>query len=267
MRQVDLKNPQYKILVVMIIIGLVLAGAESFNFLDPIKRPIQSSTVPIQLTLYNLKLRTENAVRTLAEIGELRGKNLDLEEENAKLFAENAKLSLLEEENEALRNQLGAVSTKDQELIVAKVIGESPVVSKKLLLIDKGEIHGIKKGMVVVVGNIYFGEIYSVSPRTSSIQLVSDPENKIPAITDKKVKGIAVGQFSAEVELTNLVQGDKLNEGDIVYTTGEGGYPSGLVIGKIKEIKKVEKDLFQKGVVELLINPSSLSIVFVVAEK
>ena len=267
MRKFKVNNPQYKILSVLIITGLLIGAIETFGFLDPLKKPVQFVTVPIQLSLYNAKLEVENTFKTFAEISSLRTSNLSLEEENALLLAENAKLELLKEENEAIRRQIGSASIKDQELIVAKVIGESPIISKKLLLIDKGEVHGVKEGMVVVDENIFIGEIYAVSPRTSSVQLVSDPENKIPVVTNRKIKGLATGRFGAEVELTNVVQGDQLNVGDLVLTTGEGGYPSGLVIGKIKEVKKVEKELFQKAVIELLINPASLATVFLVVDK
>ena len=267
MRQFNVKNPLYKILYVLIIAGLFVGAIESFGFLDPLKKPIQFVTVPIQLSLYSAKLNVGNTFKTFGEIGSLRDSNLALEEENAILVAKNAKLELLKEENEAIRRQIGSTSTKKQELIVAKVIGESPIVSKKLLLIDKGEVHGVREGMVVVDENVLIGEIFSVSPRTSSVQLVSDPENKIPVITNRKVRGLVVGQFSAEVELTNVVQGDTLNVGDLILTTGEGGYPSGLVIGEIKEVKKVEKELFQKAVIEPLVNPSSLSTVFLVMDK
>lgn len=267
MRQINVNNPQYKVLSALIIAGLIVGAIESFGFLDPLKKPIQFVTVPIQLSLYSAKLNVENTFKTFGEIGSLRDSNLALEEENAILVAENAKLELLKEENEALRRQIGSTSTKNQELIVAKVIGESPIVSKRLLLIDKGEVHGVSEGMVVVDGNVFIGEIFSVSPRTSSVQLISDPENKIPVVTNRKVRGLVVGQFGAEVELTNVVQGDTLNVGDLILTTGEGGYPSGLVIGEIKEVKKVEKELFQKAVIEPLIDPSSLSTVFLVVDK
>ena len=63
------------------------------------------------------------------------------------------------------------------------------------------------------------------------------------------------------------MQGDKLNVGDLILTTGEGGYPSGLAIGKIKEVKKIEKELFQTAVVQLLIDPTSLTTVFLVVGK
>ena len=267
MRRLKERNSQYKILSALIIVGLIVGAIEVFGFLDPIKKPIQVVTVPIQLSLYNARQGVENIFKTFGEIGSLRTNNLSLEEENAILIAENAKLELIKEENEAIRRQLGSTSIRKQELIIAKVIGGSPIFSKNLLLIDKGEVHGVSVGMVVVDKNIFIGEIYSVSPRTSSVQLISDPENKIPVITSGKVRGLVTGKFGVEVELINVVQGDKLNVGDLILTTGEGGYPSGLVIGKIKEVKKIEKELFQKAVVELLIDPTSLTTVFLVVGK
>ena len=82
MRRLKERNSQYKILSALIIVGLIVGAIEVFGFLDPIKKPIQVVTVPIQLSLYNARQGVENIFKTFGEIGSLRTDNLSLEEEN-----------------------------------------------------------------------------------------------------------------------------------------------------------------------------------------
>jgi rod shape-determining protein MreC len=246
---------------------LVLAVFESFGALKPVKSGIQQVTIPIQAAFFQARRNVNNVITTVGEIGGLRSENIQLAEENAVLTAENQRLVELATENKALREQLGITSQKTQNLIAAKTIGFSPLVSKKMLLVDKGEVNGVKKGFLVVIKNILIGQIYEVTPMSSSVQLISDPDSRIPSVTSKKVRGVTVGQFGAEIELTEVVQGESLNVGDLVLTTGEGGYAEGLVLGKINEVKKVEKELFQKATIAPLVSLDDLSTVFIVSEK
>lgn len=267
MRQFSLRKSLYKIFIVLIAIGLLFTVLERVGAMDLIKGPVQQVTIPIQIGLFQVRNNISNFSQTLAEVGNLRNKNLQLEEENALLKAENQKLKELSKENQALREQIGASTKSEQGLLVAKTIGFSPIVSKKLLIIDKGKLEGVEKGMVVVVKNIFIGIIYEISPHSSSIQLVSDPDTKIAAITNKNVRGIVSGQFGAEIELREVVQGESLNSGDLVLTVGSSDIPHGLVIGEIKDVKKVEKELFQRATIKPLIAQDKLSIIFILIDR
>ena len=267
MRRFDLKGSLYKIFISLIAVGFLFVALERVGAMDPIKGPVQQVTIPIQIGLFQIRNNVGNFFQTLSEIGDLRNKNLQLEEENALLKAENQKLGELSDENKALREQIGASIKSKQSLLVAKTIGFSPIVSKKLLIIDKGKLEGVEKGMVVVVKNIFIGVIYEVSPHSSSIQLVSDPDTKIPAITVKNVRGIVSGQFGAEIELREVIQGKRLNSGDLVLTVGGSDIPRGLVIGEIKEVKSVEKELFQRATIKPIIEQDKLSTIFILIDK
>ena len=267
MRRSDLKRSLYKILIALIAVGFIFVVLEKAGTMDTIKGPVQQVTIPIQIGLFQVRNNVGNFFQTLSEIGDLRSSNLQLEEENALLKAENQRLGELSDENKALREQIGASVRSKQSLLVAKTIGFSPLVSKKLLIIDKGKLEGVEKGMVVVVKNIFIGVIYDSSPHSSSIQLVSDPDTKIPAITAKNVRGIVSGQFGAEIELREVVQGKSLNSGDLVLTIGGSEIPRGLVIGEINEVKSVEKELFQTATINPIIEQDSLSTVFILIDK
>ena len=267
MRQNGLRKSQYKILLIIVGVGLVLAVVESFDALKPVKSGIQQVTIPVQAAFFQARRSVNNIVVTVGEIGRLRSWNIQLTEENALLTADNQRLAEFATENEALREQLGISSQKPRNLIAAKTIGFSPLASKKMLLLDKGEVNGVKKGFLVVLKNILIGQIYEVTPMSSSVQLISDPDSRIPSITSKKVRGVTVGQFGAEIELTEVVQGKSLNVGDLIGTTGEGGYTEGFVLGKISEVKKIEKELFQKATIDPLVSLEELSTVFIIGDK
>ena len=92
MKRFDFKKSLQKILIAIIITGIVLVVLEGFGGLDPIKKPIQQFTIPIQIGLFQVRNNIGNFLQSITEIGDLRDKNLQLEEDNAFLKAENQKL-------------------------------------------------------------------------------------------------------------------------------------------------------------------------------
>jgi len=262
-----LKQPGYRSLIIIFLLGAIISFGEARGLFNPLKGLVEDFTIPVQISLYSASRNVKNTLSTVKDIGNLRDENAKLSEEAALLTAESVQISLLKEQNSALRKQIRALPTEKENLVVADVIGLSPFVSNKLLLIDKGEKSGLRKGMVVVLQNILLGRIYQTTPRTANVQLVSDPQTKISAVTSRKVHGIVQGQFGAEILLTNVVQGDTLKVGDLVMTTGEDNLPSSLVIGKVSQVKSVQKELFQKAVVTPLILYENLTSVFVLTEK
>ncbi|MEX0616994.1 MAG: rod shape-determining protein MreC [Candidatus Woykebacteria bacterium] len=260
------KFASFRIILILLFLGLLLVPLERFGIFAPVKGPIQKITVPLQLGAYKFSNRLKEGFSTVADVKNLRSKNSNLSEENALLKAENEELRGLKEENEALRAQIGVTAFKKESLIPASTLGFSPLATKRLLLIDKGRVHGVRSGMIVVVKNILIGRVFEASERVSSVELISDPDSSIAAVTNKKVRGVVKGQFGAEIELSEVVQGENLEKRDLVLTVGEGVIPAGLVMGEIESVIKVEKELFQKAKIAPLLDVDKLATVFVVGE-
>ena len=98
----------------------------------------------------------------------------------------------------ALREELGV------RAVAAHVVGRSPVAWVKTVILDKGERHGITKGMAVLVPEGVVGKVMSVSAHTARVQLVSDLNSGVDVFSTaysgaRNCSGNAGGRVYAEV--------------------------------------------------------------------
>ncbi len=235
-----------------------------FGALNPFISLAQNLTLPLQVGFYHVSKGVGNLVGTTIEIGGLRSKNSGLSLENATLVAENAKLKKLEDENKSLREQLDTPNKDLKIKLAAGVIGSGGFGTKNVLLIDKGSNQGVKENDLVVVKNILLGKIINVTPKVSSVQLLSDPDSNIPVITAGGAEGILEGKFGSEIRLTNVLQAEELIEREIVFTSGKDGLPRNLVVGEIGKVNKIDKEFFQSASLSQLVDSEKISLVYLV---
>jgi rod shape-determining protein MreC len=248
----------------LLIVGAALFFLVNLGALNPFISLAQKITLPLQIGFYRATNGLTNLGATTLEIGGLRTKNAALTVENSTLKAENAKLKKLEEENTSLREQIGT-SRRDLKIkIAASVIGSGGFGTKKVLLIDKGKNDKVEVNDLVVVKDILIGKIINVSPKVSSVQLLSDPDSSIPVITESGAEGILEGKFGAEISITNVLQSEELTENEIVFTSGKDNLPRDLIVGEIGKVSKIEKEFFQSAVVSQLVTPEKLELVYLI---
>ena len=253
--------------LILLVVAVGFIGLERFSLIDSLKGGLQNITVPVQLSLQRSFGSISSSFAVFSNVKSMRDKTASLEQENALLKAENAKLKRLQEENSLLRKQLKVGQQKEGSLLLANAIGFSPFSTKKLLLMDKGSENGVKDGDLLVIGSNLLGVIVEVGPKISSARILSDPDSKIPAETENGTKGILTGEFQASVSLKNVLIGDRLNVGDIVFTSGELGFPKDFVLGEVKEVKKTDQDLFQEALVTPFIDFSKIKQAFILLRK
>lgn len=262
-KKLNLKDFRYY--PVFLVLGLGLFFLIKLGALNPFISVAQNLTLPIQVGFYQSAKGISNIVATSIEIGGLRSKNSEITLENALLKAENAKLKKLEDENKSLRDQLGTPSKKLKIKQTASVIGNGGFGTKKVLLIDKGSQDNVKENDLVVVKDILIGKIINVSPKISSVQLLSDSDSSVPVVTAGGAEGILEGKFGSEISITNVLQSENLKEKEIVFTSGKDGLPRDLVVGEIGKVNKIEKEFFQNATVNQLVDPESLILVYLVS--
>lgn len=180
----------------------------------------------------------------------------DLRREIAVLEFEVGKLK---SENEALLKQLEAPLPPDLELIPARVIGMS-----RFVYIDKGRRDGVDKGNAVLAEEILVGQVIELGEATAKVRLLMDSESKIPVRTSKGALGLLVGKEGKNLRLEKILQREELGEGDLVGTSGDGGFPADLLIGKVSSLLSSEKEVYKSAEVEPGIGYGRLRYVFVV---
>ena len=117
------------------------------------------------------------------------------------------------------------------------------------LTLNKGTAHGVEIGDCVIDGNASLvGRISEVGYNWSTVLTVIDTDTSLGArVYRTKDIGIAGGDFAlmgdGKLKLDSLPASCQLLEGDLVVTSGLGGYlPPDLVIGSVSELRADDSD-------------------------
>lgn len=167
----------------------------------------------------------------------------------------------IKKENQELRESIDLTdSIRKFNPIQSTVISRSPERWIEQVTLNKGSKAGIKKNMVVITADGMIGKIQSVSPFTSTVQLLTgfDQYNRISAtISREKGKDIfgIIEEYDEESDslLFKIIdESDKdLEEGELVVSSGLGGvFPAGLAIGKVKEVIPDKYGLTETALIE-----------------
>lgn len=177
-----------------------------------------------------------------------------------------------QKEMQALRDQFEATSIPSVKLLPAKVIGFEgflPGVSRPTqLVLDRGELDGVRIGQAVVIKNNLVGRIGKLTDHRSQVTLLTKSGWSFTGKTTKtNAQGLLVIE-GGDVLLKNVVLSDVLSKKDLVVTKGDEkingtGFPPDIVVGEILSVDKKASALFQTAKVRSFVDIVGLSTVFV----
>ena len=191
--------------------------------------------------------------------------NKKLIEENQQLLSQLADFQRTKEENEFLRNSLDIGIEKDFDLILGRVISKD--LLSDFLLINIGSNAGIKKGFPVIIsGKVLLGKVVDVYPSYSRVMLITQKDNLIDVeIPDSEIFALSKGVGNLNLSLDMVARDKELKEGSLVLTSAMGGnYPAGLLIGKVKNIKKIDNEAYQTAEIEKVFDLNTINNIFVI---
>lgn len=170
-----------------------------------------------------------------------------LRREVAQFKEQSAKTEELRQSYDRLLTLLQFQRNNPDEKVFAQVIGEVNDSFSRLMIINRGSNHGIKKNFGVITPLGAVGKIQSVTPFQSVVQLIVDSRTKIPALVQRtRLKAIVQGELDGRLMIRNFPRNMSVQLGDMVVTSGlEGIFPKGVPIGRIFHIEKKEYGLFQ----------------------
>jgi rod shape-determining protein MreC len=200
--------------------------------------------------------------------------NYELENKVMKLEHENSKLKALEIENERLRGMLEFKEKNPQfKLAAATVISKDNSNYYSTFTIDKGEESGIKTNMPVVGAKGLIGYVTQAGKGFSKVQTIIEGGSSVGAVVSR-TGGIAVAEGNTvllkEGLMSMLYVSKEMNivEGDIIETSGLGQiYPSGILIGRVKEITNDPITKTQNAIIKPAEDFEIIREVFVITNK
>ncbi|KGG13651.1 MULTISPECIES: rod shape-determining protein MreC [Prochlorococcus] len=175
------------------------------------------------------------------------------------------KLTLLQKDNQRLRNLLELKASSGENRIPAVVISRKTSGFWQQLDINKGSKSGIKTSDVVLGPGGVLGIIDSTTPTTSRVRLLTSPQSKIGVWVERtKVHGILVGNGNNRPQINFLDKSSETKVGDIVSTSSASTLlPPNEPIGVIKFIN-AENLPSPYGFVQLLAHPEAIDWVEII---
>jgi|SRR5690625_2083040 len=260
------------IIILVILIGYSLSKQGRLSLPEQL---INDSISVVQNLIYQ---PTQAAVSFLSNIEDIKStyeENNLLREKLAEYKTLIFDVQELERENKELRELLELIdSPRDFEPILANVVARSPEKWLDTVILNKGKQHGVAANMAVITNDGMIGRIKTVSNFSSTVQLISgfDQLNRISAIITREEEDNIFGMIegyekeSHSLIFTMIEQPKKpLKKGELVVTSDMGGlYPSGLLIGTVKEVDEGSYGLSSIAKIEPAAKMSELHHVIIV---
>ncbi len=224
-------------------------------------------------------LRTGSAVQEqlgsmgqgLKTIDELESENRKLNEANRELLTTNNLLREIEGENNRLRLALEYRERSVFRLLPARIISRDASTWWNTVKINRGFEDGVETDQPVLTEVGLIGKTTTVTKNESIVILITDETCRVAAkVEGTREQGILSGMriqesgAMGELQLNFLTKNAAIEAGQKVYTAGvsSGVFPSGILIGKVKEFRI--RPLDGQALVEPAVDISQTEDVFVV---
>ncbi len=224
---------------------------------------------PVTTFFSNSSVKTTRFFSNIFNIGKLQRENADLSERLNRLEAESARLKEVQKENDSLRKDLGFLKKTGFSYEPASVIAYDPSNIRGYITVNKGSNNGIKEGMAAISEGFLVGKIQEVEKTKSKIMLITDPSSIIPVeIQGTSTSGIVKGLIGTGLMMEKIPQGDNIQVGDTVITSGLGGeIPRGVIVGSVKKIEGQENSLFTNALIQPEAKITNILRVLIITDK
>lgn len=249
------------------IAAFALMAASRMTLLDPVQNVTLNITAPLQAVMRDTTRPIADWVNNLTDASGLSSENSRLRAENEQLRND---LARYQEDAVELRNLRDLQGVREQfpndSFLNASVIARDSSNQRSIVAIDTGSGDGVREGMIVVTkGRSLVGTVTKTFDDYAWVTLITDPKSAVSAmVQESRAEGVVAGNYNGDLVMEFVGQGAAVKEGDFVITSGiGGGYPAGVVIGRVSAVKKTGQDLFQHVSVDHLASLSNLDDVLV----
>lgn len=214
-----------------------------------VRSTLSTLVYPIQVAV-NLPFEAGNYLsESLASRRSLLEENEQLREENRSFNTRLQRYEIIEAENRRLNKLLGAANKFEEPVLKAELSNAEMEPSRHLIEIDKGTRNGVYEGQPLVDAYGVIGQVYHVSPFSSVVLLITDPNHAIPVQVNRNgLRAIAVGTGQNNILfLEHLPTNADIRVGDLIISSGLGkNFPKGYPVGEVAEIKHEPGSAFTK---------------------
>ena len=230
----------YKLLT-LVLISLILMFADNrFGYLSQARFYASYAVTPIHYISELPQSMKQQLNNILKSRGNLLAENHLLQEELLMQRYQLQRFDHLTSENERLNGLLNASVLVDDIVVRAQIVSESIDPFRKQILINKGSFHGVYDGQPVLDADGLFGQVISLEPYYSWVQLITDPQHSTPVqINRNGIRAVVSGTQGSlnEMVMNNMTGNADIEVGDMLVTSGLGQrFPAGYKVGLITNI-------------------------------
>lgn len=267
--------------IILAIISGVLILADYNNYAQPLWKSTEQVTVNVKQFIWSQQNQLAHKFDWWNYWRQGQSELQTLRRAYQKQATISAKLNQLQQENQQLRQLLGADFPSNWKFTPVLVIGRSG----QQIIINQGSSHGIQTGMMAVIEpdqnsnqGILIGQISQVHPRQSWVTTINHPNLRIPIqiIDSQTAQNTATGLLinqNGQLKVDKLLPDEEIQVGDIVTTKGQTDTANDSIwlpdipIGVITQVKfEKETDLYQQAQVNWLANDRQIENIFVITD-
>lgn len=251
------KSGLFKVLVAVVasLVGLLIFEASIGNLVAP-EQIIGMITKPFSEATTSANDSVSGFFDQIFQSGKYKEENELLRDELANLQKKIVDYEQLKGENERLKEAADIKSKNPTfEVETAHVIARDPD-DLYTFTINAGSLQGIEKDSPVITKRGLVGIVTKVAETYSKVTTILGLDIQVSAINnDKNEVGVVSGRADLLSDglcvMLHLDKDTHLEPEDIISTAGGGGlYPSGVVIGKVKEIRVNDNGMSSYAVIE-----------------
>jgi len=243
------------------ILAIVLIVSVMFLNL-PQESRIQSARKVSSVLLYPVS----RVQHYFASVDELKKENSELKEMLATLLHERERLLQFRDERNKLRKLLNFKKDSFYRFLPCEVVAHSPSRFINSVIVDRGEVDGIKVGMAAVDYRGLVGRVMHVFTRTSEILLINNKSCYVSCV-DKRSRVVGILEWKrANIFALNFVgSSEDVMVQDTLITSGFGKlFPRGFPVGIIFHVSDEKGGLDRKVSVVSLADLNKLEELFIV---
>ncbi len=264
-------------LAVIIAIAFGLYVLDSTGNLDTLLRFLRDPVATLSDVASDPAQSVSSALDAPRNLAEATARIAELEAQVAELERANQGYRELEGEYEILANLFDyARETPLTSRVLADVIGRDPNPLFQGLIINKGFADGVRIGMPVDSERGLVGQVFRVNERSALVLLITDASSSIPArLSESRSPGLVHGGgLGNPMSMDWIPLEAEVTVGDTVLTSGLIGefvagamvsrFPSGLIIGRVANVRRSDADILQTAEVQSAVDFGKLEKVFVI---
>jgi rod shape-determining protein MreC len=225
------------LLFIAVAFALLIFGRMQPHAVESARTRAVDTLAPVMDALARPMAMAGNLVRDAHDYVSLRADNARLRADNAQLKEWQNAASILQKENNDLRDLLKFKTEPGLAYISARVIADTGGAFARGLIVTAGKLDGVREGMAAMTGDGLIGRVVEAGDWSSRVVLITDLNSRIPVtVVGSGERAILAGDNSVSPKLQFLPQDAVLTPGAKVVTSGHGGvFPPNLPVGLVVE--------------------------------